>query len=508
MALYNNKTLTGVDFSREIFFRHTLADCNGVALLILRCVKERLRFRFVLQLTVKIYPYKKEYPLMNQTFMKEKKIVPLVISMSLPMVISMAVNALYNIVDSYFVAKMSEKAMTALALVFPVQNLIHAIAVGFGVGMNANIAFYLGAEDRLKADKATTQGLLFSFLHGILLTVFCIAAMPMFLRAFSQDAEVVQMALSYAVRAFLFSAVITTGIAFEKIFQSVGRMKISMISMMCGFIVNIVLDPLMIFGISFFPAMGIAGAAYATGIGQTVTLLVYLLFYVLRPVPVKVKRSCLRPDKTVLARLYSVGIPAALNMALPSLLISALNGILTAFSETYVLVLGVYYKLQTFIYLTANGIIQGIRPLIGYNYGAGEQERVKKIFSTTLRLTMSVMLLGTVLSWVMPGNLIGLFTDNTETVKIGVKALHIISLGFMVSAVSVSCSGALEGLGKGAPSLYISLARYVVIIIPAAFCFSRFAGADGVWYAFCFTEFVTAAFSYGIYKKETEGKNK
>ncbi len=134
MALYNNKTLTGVDFSREIFFRHTLADCNGVALLILRCVKERLRFRFVLQLTVKIYPYKKEYPLMNQTFMKEKKILPLVISMSLPMVISMAVNALYNIVDSYFVAKMSEKAMTALALVFPVQNLIHAIAVGFGVG--------------------------------------------------------------------------------------------------------------------------------------------------------------------------------------------------------------------------------------------------------------------------------------------------------------------------------------------------------------------------------------
>ncbi len=210
----------------------------------------------------------------------------------------------------------------------------------------------------------------------------------------------------------------------------------------------------------------------------------------------------------MLARLYSVGIPAALNMALPSLLISALNGILTAFSETYVLVLGVYYKLQTFIYLTANGIIQGIRPLIGYNYGAGEQERVKKIFSTTLRLTMSVMFLGTVLSWVMPGNLIGLFTDNTETVKIGVKALHIISLGFMASAVSVSCSGALEGLGKGAPSLYISLARYVVIIIPAAFCFSRFAGADGVWYAFCFTEFVTAAFSYGTYKKETEEKSK
>lgn len=441
---------------------------------------------------------------MDQTFMKERKILPLVISMSLPMVISMAVNAMYNIVDSYFVAKLSEKAMTALALVFPVQNLIHAIAVGFGVGMNASIAFYLGADDGLKANKATSQGLLFSFLHGVLLTVFCIAAMPLFLRFFSTDEEVVGMALIYAVRAFLFSAVITTGIAFEKIFQAVGRMKVSMISMMCGFIVNIILDPLMIFGISFFPAMGIAGAAYATGIGQSVTLLVYLLFYVWKPVPVKIEKKYMHPDKSVLARLYSVGIPATLNMALPSLLISALNGILAAFSETYVLVLGVYYKLQTFIYLTANGIIQGIRPLIGYNYGAGEQERVKKIFSTTLQLTVGVMLLGTLLSWIMPKALIGLFTSNTETIQIGVKALHIISLGFIISAVSVSCSGALEGLGKGAPSLYISLARYVVVIIPAAFLLSRFAGAEGVWYAFGFTEFVAAGFSWLIYRRVAE----
>lgn len=443
---------------------------------------------------------------MDQTFMKERKILPLVISMSLPMVISMAVNALYNIVDSYFVAKLSEKAMTALALVFPVQNLIHAIAVGFGVGMNANIAFYLGAGDGLKANKATTQGLFFSFLHGVFLTVFCIAAMPLFLKAFSPDGEVMRMALIYAVRAFLFSSVITTGIAFEKIFQSVGKMKISMISMMCGFIVNIILDPLMIFGISFFPAMGIAGAAYATGIGQSVTLLVYLFFYVWKPVPVKIGKNYLRPDKSVLVRLYSVGIPATLNMALPSLLISALNGILAAFSETYVLVLGAYYKLQTFIYLTANGIIQGIRPLIGYNFGAGEQERVKKIFYTTLQLTMSVMFLGTLLSWIMPKTLIGLFTSNAETIQIGVRALHIISLGFVISAVSVSCSGALEGLGKGAPSLYISLARYVILIIPAAFLLSRFAGADGVWYAFGFTEFVTAGFSWLIYKRAAGGK--
>lgn len=199
-------------------------------------------------------------------------------------------------------------------------------------------------------------------------------------------------------------------------------------------------------------------------------------------------------------RLYSVGISATLNLALPSLLISVLNGILVGFSGTYVLVLGVCYKLQTFIYLTANGIIQGIRPLMGYNYGAGEHERVQKIFRTTLALTAGVMVIGTLLSWMIPKELMGLFTSNEETIQIGAKALRIISLGFVVSAVSVTCSGALEGLGKGRPSFYISLLRYVAVILPSAFLFSRWLGADGVWYGFCFTEFVTAGLAYMIYK--------
>ena len=191
-------------------------------------------------------------------------------------------------------------------------------------------------------------------------------------------------------------------------------------------------------------------------------------------------------------------------MALPSLLISVLNGILSAFSGTYVLVLGAYYKLQTFIYLTANGIIQGIRPLMGYNYGAGEQGRVKEIYRTSLKLIMGVMLIGTLLSWILPGQLIGLFTSNPETIQIGIRALHIISLGFIVSAVSVTSSGALEGLGKGTPALVISLLRYALVIIPAAFCFSRFAGADGVWYAFCFSEFVTAGCALFIYRRAVD----
>ena len=438
---------------------------------------------------------------MNQTFMKEKKILPLVISMSLPMVISMAVNALYNIVDSFFVAKISENAMTALSLVFPVQNLVASIAVGFGVGMNARIAFCLGAEDQAQADRATATGMLLSFVHGLILTLLCLLVMPWFLSLYTQDAQTLHMGLAYANRVFLFSIVIMLGVALEKIFQAVGRMKVSMVSMLAGLVVNIILDPLMIFGLGPFPRMGIEGAAYATGIGQSVTLLVYLLFCVFRPLPLSFRWKNITLNPLLLQKLYAVGIPASLNMALPSVLISSLNGILAGFSEKYVLVLGAYYKLQTFIYLTANGIVQGTRPLISFNYGAGEKDRVEKIFRTALGLTIGVMAVGLLLSLAIPQQLIGLFTGNEETIRIGVKALRIISIGFLASAVSVTCCGALEALEKGIPSLLVSLSRYVLLILPAAFLFSRLLGAEGVFYAFPLTEIGSAVFSYWIYRR-------
>ena len=323
---------------------------------------------------------------MEQTFMKEKKILPLVLSMSLPMVISMAVNSLYNIIDSYFVARVSENAITALALVFPVQNLINSIAIGFGVGINASISYYLGSGEQALADRAATYGILLSFLHGILLMAVCILGMPMFLKNFSSDKEITNLALLYSNRAFLFAPIITLGLSFEKIFQAAGKMKTTMFSMVCGCVANIILDPLLIFGIGFFPALEIKGAAYATGIGQCITLVVYLLFYVSDHIPVRLRWKYMHLDKTICTKIYSVGISAALNLALPSLLISILNRLLADFSEKYVLVLGAYYKLQTFIYLTANGIIQGIRPLMGYNFGAGEYGRVKKIFTTALTM--------------------------------------------------------------------------------------------------------------------------
>ena len=386
---------------------------------------------------------------MNDTFMKEKPILPLLTSMAFPMVISMLVGSLYNIVDSFFVAQISEKAMTALSLVFPVQNFINAVSIGYGIGINALIAFSLGAGNKSKASLTATQGLLFSAIHGILIMAVCIPVMPAFLRLFTSDDTVIALGVRYSAIAFLFSPIIMVGLSFEKIFQSVGRMKIAMISMLCGCISNIILDPLLIFGIGFFPEMGISGAAIATGI-------------------------------------------------------SFLNAILSMYSQSYVVILGIYYKLQTFLYLPANGIVQGMRPLIGYNFGAGEHGRVKKIYNMTLCMSGIIMLLGTVACLTSAGQLIGLFTDNPETILAGQTALRIISAGFIVSAVSVTSSGALEGLGKGTRSLIISLFRYLFIIIPAAAFLCRAMGPVGVWNAFWITEFITAVIAVIVYRKSVD----
>ena len=438
---------------------------------------------------------------MNETFMKEKPVLPLILSMTLPMVLSMLVNSLYNIIDSFFVSQISEEAMTALSLVYPVQNVINAVGIGFGIGINAVIAFYLGAGDNREADQAATQGLVLAVIHGVVMTVCCIAMMPAFLGMFTSSETVIELGVRYSVVAFAFTLIIIVGVTFEKIFQAVGNMKTTMISLMCGCITNIVFDPILIFGYGPFPAMGIEGAALATGIGQALTLAIYLVVYFVRPIRVHIRRQHILPGKGMVWKLYSIGIPATLNLALPSLLISALNAILAAYSEVYILVLGIYYKLQTFIYLPANGIVQGMRPLIGYNYGAGENKRVSQIYKIVLCMSGIIMVLGTVICLLIPGQLMGLFTHTEATIQAGETALRIIGAGFIVSAVSVTSSGALEGLGKGTPSLLISLCRYVVVIIPVAFLLSRLFGAVGVWNAFWITEAITAIISLFIYRK-------
>lgn len=445
---------------------------------------------------------KKKYnkrAIMNQTYMKEQPVMKLILSMALPMVISMMVNSLYNIVDSFFIAKISEDAMTALSLVYPVQNLINAVMIGFGIGINAVISFYLGAQEHDTADRAATQGMLLGTLHGISFMILGIAVMKTFLQLFTENADIIDCGVRYSRIAFLFATAISWQLVFEKTFQAVGRMVESMTCMMSGAVINIILDPVLIFGLGPFPEMGIEGAALATGIGQTAAAFLYLLLYMLRPLPVKYRKKYLMPDLALWKRLYVIGIPASLNLALPSLLISVLNVILAAYGDIYVFILGVYYKLQTFLYLPANGIVQGMRPLLGYNYGAGEHGRVQKIFKNGLALVLLMMAAGTMICLAVPGQLMGLFTSNSTTVAAGSTALRVISLGFIASSVSVICSGSLEGLGKGVESLVISLCRYVVVILPVAFFASRIFGALGVWHGFWITELVTAVISYIVW---------
>jgi putative MATE family efflux protein len=353
--------------------------------------------------------------IMRSDYMKEKPILPLLLSLAVPMMLSMLVNSLYNIIDGIFIAKTGESAMLAISLVYPVQNLLHAIAVGFGVGTNAVIAMLLGAGEKEKAGQTATQGLLCNILHGLLFTVFAIIGMRSFLKMFTSDAAVIDGGLRYARIVLLCAAIQTAGITFEKIFQSVGKMLISMISLAGGCLVNIILDPIFIFGIGPFPAMGIEGAAIATVLGQLTSLFFYLVVYRLQPLGIDICSQNLHPDKSILKQLYAIGIPASLNMALPSVLISVLNRMLAGFSGSYVLVLGIYYKLQSFLYLPANGVIQGMRPLMSYNYGAGEKIRVQKIYRTALSIILLILLSGTILCWWMPGSLIRLFTDRPDT---------------------------------------------------------------------------------------------
>ena len=439
---------------------------------------------------------------MEQTQMKEKPVLGLLLSMALPMVISMMVNSLYNIVDSFFVAKISESAMTALSLVYPLQNLVNALMIGFGVGINAVIAFYLGARDFKKADDAASQGLFYNVVQGLLMTVVCIAVMPSFLRLFTGDEEVISLGVRYSNIVFLFAVAVAVELAFEKTYQAVGKMAVSMLCMIVGCVVNIILDPVLIFGLGPFPKLGIEGAALATGLGQTVNAGLYVIFYLIKPISVHIRIRQMRPTRDMGIRLYAIGIPATLNLALPSLLVSALNIILAGYGQIYVFVLGVYYKLQTFLYLPANGIIQGMRPLMGYNYGAGEKKRVRQIYVTALVLSAGIMVAGTILCQLIPGSLIQMFTTRTETVEAGAMALRIISLGFLVSALSVVSSA----LGKGIPSLMISLCRYVMIIIPVAWILSHLFGAVGVWHAFWVTEAISGIISVliyqGVHKKE------
>ena len=441
----------------------------------------------------------------DNSFMKRKPVFSLLISMSVPMMLSMLIQSLYNIVDSIYVSRLGTDALTAVSLAYPLQNAIVSVAVGIGVGISTAISIHLGAGDQEKADRSATLGIALTVFHCVLFVLAGIFITRPFLSLFTDDPAILEDACDYTYIVLCLSFGALLQIAFEKIFQSIGQMKITMYLLIVGCVINIVLDPILIFGLLGFPVLGVSGAAIATVIGQICAFLLYIAVYMRKSYAVHIRLKHLKFDRSIIRQIYGVGIPSSIMMLLPSVLISILNSILTALSDVYVAVLGVYFKLQTFIYMPANGIVQGMRPIIGYNYGAGENERVRSTIRYSLGCAAMLMLAGTLLSLLIPEQIFTLFDADAELMSAGVTALRIICIGFLVSSIDVIYSGTFEALGNGRNSLIISLLRQFAVTVPLAFLLSRVWGAAGVWAAFPAGEVIAAAAAYVLLKTYKKG---
>ncbi len=420
----------------------------------------------------------------KNTFMKTKPMFPLLISMAVPMMLSMLIQSLYNIVDSIYVSRLGTDALTAVSLAYPLQNITISVAVGIGVGITSAISIHLGAQDHEKANRAATIGIALTVLHCLLFIAGGLLVTRPFLRLFTSDPGILSAACDYTYIVLCVSFGCLLQVTMEKIFQGIGEMRLTMYLLASGCIINIILDPILIFGLLGFPAMGVKGAAIATVIGQICSFLLYLLVYRRKNLAICIHPKYLCLDWQIISQIYSVGIPSSIMMTLPSILVSVLNRILGSFSSVYVAVLGVYFKLQTFIYMPANGLVQGLRPILGYNYGAGEVKRVRTAIRYSLILTAGLMLLGTLLSLLIPSRILSLFDADPELMQAGVTALRVICLGFLVSTIGIVYSGTFEALGKGRQSLTISLLRQFLLTIPLGYLLSRIWGPAGVWASF------------------------
>lgn len=427
----------------------------------------------------------------------DQPVSSLLLTMSLPMMLSMVVQSLYNIVDSMFVARLGVDALTAVSYVFPLQNLVLSLAVGFGVGINAVIAMNLGQGNQQKANQAATLGMALTALHGILFIVFGLVVSRPFLELFTSDEQIIQWGVQYAVIVFTFSMGYLLQVSMEKIFQSVGEMMITMVLLASGSIINLILDPILIFGLFGFPALGVAGAAIATVIGQTAAFFFYLIAYKKKKLPVQIHPRYLKWNGQIVWKLYYIGIPAAITMALPSILAGALNKLLSTYGDVYVAVMGIYFKLQTFLYMPSNGIIQGLRPIISSNYGAGRYDRMWEAIRRSVLVVTVVMALGTLLCWLMPEQLMRLFDDDAQMLAIGAQALPLMSMGFVVSALGVILCGVMEALGRGMASLTLSLLRQFVLTVPIAWLLSDTLEATGIWLSLPAAE--ALAFLFAVY---------
>lgn len=435
----------------------------------------------------------------TENMMGTKKVMPLLISMSVPPMISMLIQALYNIVDSMYVARVSEDALTAVSIAFPLQNLIIAVSCGFGIGLNSCVARALGAKDEKEVESAAAHGFLLSGVHWILFVLMGLFVTGPFLRNFTNNPQIYEMSCQYTQIVLCFSVGSMYHLYAEKLFQSTGSMVLPMIFQGVGAMLNIILDPIFIFGWSKIPAMGVQGAAIATVASQIFAAGLSMIFFVKKCTSIRIHLKGFRFEKKMLWKIYTVGIPSAMMMSLPSVLVAALNSVLAAFSATAIAVFGLYIKIQTFVYMPANGVIQGMRPIMSYNYGAGNRKRMKETLKASLEAVGVIMALGTVLFMAVPQGIMQLFDANAEMVEIGVPMLRIIAGGFLISTVGCVLSGAFEALGKGGQSLVISLLRQLIIIIPFSVIAAKIVGIYGVWATFPAAETIAAAVGCVLY---------
>ena len=408
---------------------------------------------------------------MNDTFMKEKPIFPLLTSMALPMVVSMLVNALYNIVDSLFVARISEEAMTALSLVYPVQNLINAIAIGFSIGIAALISLHLGAGNKEKADMAATHGMVLSLIHGVVISIVCTAIMPRFLRSFTSDETVIAMGVTYSRVAFMFAVVIMAAMAFEKIFQAVGRMNITMIGLMGGSVCNIILDPIFIFGFG----MGVKGAALATIISQAVSCGWVLAFLTGKKTFLRIKKEYLKPVPSIVFPCLALGLSTFVMQSSESVISVCFNSSLLKYGgDLAVGAMTILTSTMQFAMLPLQGIGQGAQPIMSYNYGARNIDRMKKTFKLHLVISLIYSTLFWLFVQLFPATFAGIFSSDPELVSFTAGALRIYCGAMFLFGIQLACQMTFVAIGYAVCSIIVAVVRKFVLLLPLIFIVPMF----------------------------------
>ena len=419
----------------------------------------------------------------------------LMITMSLPIMISMLVQALYNIVDSMFVARLSQDALAAVSLCYPVQTIMIAIACGTGVGFNTLLSRCLGEKNAQKANQVVLHGLMIALVNWMIFVVLGLLLARPFLMLFSGQENVIDMGVIYMQICTTLSFGVFIQITYERILQASGQPVYNMIMQGVGALVNIILDPVFIFGYFGIPAMGVAGAALATVLGQVIAMLLGILIVSKRTKSIQIHVRSFHLSSEILKQIYKIGFPAILMQSIMSFMTVFMNQILVPFSLLAVNVFSIYYKLQQFVFMAVLGMTNALVPILAYNYGARSYSRIKEAIRISLGLSIVIMALGTLIFQIFPSLLLSLFDANTAMMDMGIPALRIISLSFIFAGISMVLGSVFQALGHPNTSLWITLLRQLVLLVPLTYLLASLFGLNLCWFAFVITEVLCAILS-------------